>query len=65
MNLGYDIFQQLDDGDVLWVAEVSSIAEARQRLQVLLLEAPSKYFVRRAATGAVVLRVNPDDAHRA
>jgi hypothetical protein len=54
MKLGYDIFRQLDDGSPLWVAQVDSIGEAKKKLMSLLASTPGQYFVRDAATGAVM-----------
>jgi hypothetical protein len=54
MRLGFDIFRRLDDGSPLWVAQVSSIAEAHARLEALLRYSPGRYFVRDAETGQCI-----------
>jgi hypothetical protein len=51
VKLGFDIFRRLEDGSPLWVAQASSIAEARSRLQALQQGAPDNYFIRDAETG--------------
>jgi hypothetical protein len=51
MKLGFDIFRRLDDGSPLWITQVSSVAEARTKLQALRQLTPGHYFVRDAETG--------------
>jgi|HubBroStandDraft_2_1064218.scaffolds.fasta_scaffold79608_4 hypothetical protein len=58
MRLGFDIFRRLDDGSPLWVAQVSSIADAQARLEALRQFSPGRYFVRDAETGQYI----PPDA---
>lgn len=54
MRLGFDIFGRLDDGSPLWVAQVSSIAEAHARLEALRQYSPGHYFIRDAETGRYI-----------
>jgi hypothetical protein len=54
MRLGFDIFRRLDDGSPLWVAQVSSIAEAQASLEALRQYSPGRYFVRDAETGQYI-----------
>jgi hypothetical protein len=54
MNLGFDIFRQLDDGSPIWVANVQTRAQAERELASLLRSAPARYFVRDAETGKVI-----------
>ena len=54
MNLGYDIFKKLDDGSPVWVGQADSLKAARQMLDSLRRTSPGDYFVRDAATGAVI-----------
>lgn len=53
VKLGYDIFQKLDDGSPLWIANVQTRAQARQ-LVMLRRSAAARYVVRDAETGAVI-----------
>jgi hypothetical protein len=61
MSLGYDVFRKLDDGHPLWIAEFSSIEEAKANLQLLASKARAEYFIRDASTGAVVFNFVPND----
>lgn len=51
MKLGFDIFRRFDDGESLWVAQATSIAEARITLAAVRRHSPGSYFVRDADTG--------------
>jgi hypothetical protein len=48
MKLGYDIFQKLDDGSPLWIANVQTRAQALQKVTALRRSAAARYFVRGA-----------------
>jgi hypothetical protein len=48
VNLGYDIFQKLDDGSPLWIADVQTRAQALQKVTLLRRSAAARYFVRDA-----------------
>jgi len=48
MKLGYDIFQKLDDGCPLWIANVQTRAQAPQKVTSLRRSAAARYFVRDA-----------------
>ncbi len=54
MGLGYDIFRELGNGEVLWVGCVAELDQVRSRLALLGTEKPSRYFVRSAMTGEIV-----------
>ena len=54
MKLGYDIFQRLDDGSPLWIANVQTRAQALQSVIALRSSASARYFVRDAETGVVI-----------
>ena len=54
MKLGYDIFQKLDDGCPLWIANVQTRAYALQKVTSLRRSVAARYFVRDAETGAVI-----------
>ena len=55
MKLGYDIFQKLDDGSPLWIANVQTRAQALQSVIALGRSAgTARYFVRDAETGVVI-----------
>ena len=59
MKLGYDIFQKLDDGSPLWIANVQTRAQALQQVTVLRRSAAARYCVRDAETGAVISDCEP------
>lgn len=54
MGLGYDIFRELGNGEVLWVGCVAELDQVRDRLALLAAEKPSRYLVRSATTGEIV-----------
>jgi hypothetical protein len=52
MKLGFDIFRRPDPGSpLLWIAQASSLAEARTKVEALRQQTPGQYFVRDAETG--------------
>ena len=57
MKLGYDIFRQLEDGSPLWIAQVDSLDEAKNKLDSLIRSSPGQYFVRDAENGKVIPRM--------
>ena len=59
MKLGYDIFQQLDDGSPIWITNVQTRAQAEQRVFSLRRSSPARYFIRDAETGAVITTLEP------
>jgi hypothetical protein len=59
MKLGYDIFQQLDDGSPIWVTNVQTPTQAEQKVVSLRRLAPARYFIRDAETGAVTTTFEP------
>ncbi|MCU1241900.1 MAG: hypothetical protein JWO71_2626 [Candidatus Acidoferrum typicum] len=59
MKLGYDIFQKLDDGSPLWIANVQTRAQALQKVALLRRSAAARYFVRDAETGVVINDCEP------
>lgn len=59
MKLGYDIFRQLHDGSPIWIANVQTRAQAEQRVSLLRLSQPARYFLRNAETGAVIIDFEP------
>ncbi len=59
MKFGYDIFQKLDDGSPLWIANVQTRAQALQKVTLLRRSASARYFVRDAETGAVITDYEP------
>jgi hypothetical protein len=63
MKLGFDIFRRLDDDSPLWVAQASSLIEARAQIAALRRSSPGRYFVRDAETGQSVTtdeNLNPE-----
>jgi len=54
MALGYDIFRELENGEVLWVGCAAELEQVRNRLTQLAAEKPSRYLVRSAMTGEIV-----------
>jgi hypothetical protein len=61
MSLGYDIFGKLDDGDPLWIADVTSLREAKEKIEQLFSQSAMAYFIRDASTGEVVFSISPGD----
>jgi len=60
-SLGFDIFRTLDDGHPLWIAEVTTLDQAKTNLHALALKSRGKYFIREASTGEIVFKfVCPD-----
>ena len=59
MKFGYDIFQKLDDGSPLWIANVQTRAQALQKVVALRRSASAQYFVRDAETGVVINDCGP------
>src|SRR5437660_4448019 len=59
MGLGYDIFRESSDGP-LWVAQAATLAEAKEKLDMLARSMPAKYFVRDAASAKIVGHAGPD-----
>jgi hypothetical protein len=57
MKLGYDIFRQFEDGSPLWIAQVDSLDEAKNKLDSLIRSSPGQYFVRDAENGKVIQRM--------
>lgn len=64
MGLGYDIFRESSDGP-LWVAQAATLAEAKEKLEMLARSVPAKYFVRDAASTKIVGRAGPDTSEGA
>ena len=56
MGLGYDIFQELSDGNPLWIAEAATLKEAQDLLDTLARTVPAKYFIRDATSAKIVAR---------
>jgi hypothetical protein len=61
MSLGYDIFRKLDDGTPLWIADLASLSEAKEKIQLLVSQSAAAYFIRDASTGKVVFSIPPGD----
>ena len=57
MTLGYDIFRKLDDGSPLWIADVASLNEAKEKIELLFSQSSAAYFIRDASTGNVVFSI--------
>jgi hypothetical protein len=57
MDLGFDIFRTLDDGTPLWIKQVATLDDGKERLNELIRAMPGEYFVRDASTGEIVLRL--------
>jgi hypothetical protein len=55
MNLGFDIFKKLQDGSPVWVMQVSTLREAREKLAALVNDSPGEFFARDAVTGEVAV----------
>jgi hypothetical protein len=65
MKLGYNVFRRLEDGSPVWVANVDTLAEAKQKLISLNRNFPGEYFIHDAETGAILNEVKdprPDAA---
>lgn len=60
MELGYDIFRGLENGEVLWVGCAGNLDEAKNRIVALAAAKPARYFVRSASTGEIVAKFEPD-----
>lgn len=56
LGLGYDIFRELDNGEVLWIGCAASLEDARSQIMVLGSRRPSCYFVRSASTGEIIAK---------
>ena len=54
MGFGYDIFKKLHDGSPIWVMQASTVEDARNHLEALISVEHAEYFIRNAATGAVL-----------
>jgi hypothetical protein len=61
MNQGYDIFRKLDDGSPLWIADLASLSEAKEKIKLLVSQSAAAYFIRDASTGKVVFSFPPGD----
>jgi hypothetical protein len=63
MGLGYDIFQELSDGNPLWIAQAATLKEAENKLDTLARTLPAKYFIRDATSARIVARAgaNPPE----
>jgi hypothetical protein len=59
MGLGYDIFKKLGDGSPLWIVQVASLDDAKQKLEALVRALPAEYFIRDASTGQVIVKLGP------
>ena len=55
MNLGFDIFKKQQDGSPVWVPQVSTLREAREKLAALVNDSPGEFFARDAVTGEVAV----------
>ena len=62
MSLGYDIFRELSGGDPLWVAQATTLEEAREKLDTLARTLPARYFIRDATTAKIVARSDMDES---
>lgn len=62
MSLGYDIFRELSGGEPLWVAQATTLEEAREKLNTLVRTLPASYFIRDAATAKIVDRSDVDES---
>ncbi|HLV96952.1 MAG TPA: hypothetical protein VKS44_17300 [Candidatus Acidoferrales bacterium] len=54
LTLGYDIFEALKNGEVIWVGCAGTLDEAKSRAGILGSTGSSRYFVRDASTGKIV-----------
>lgn len=63
MDLGYDIFRELSDGNPLWIGQATTLKEAQDKLDTLTCALPAKYFIRDATSATIVARVgaNPSE----
>jgi hypothetical protein len=59
MKLGYDVFQKLDDGSPLWIANVQTREQALEEVTSLRRSTAARYFVRDAETGVVINDCEP------
>ncbi|PYU24795.1 MAG: hypothetical protein DMG32_13095 [Acidobacteria bacterium] len=56
MDLGYDIFRELSDGNPLWIAQAATLKESEDKLDTLARTLPAKYFIGDAASATIVAR---------
>jgi|HubBroStandDraft_6_1064221.scaffolds.fasta_scaffold786248_2 hypothetical protein len=54
MGFGYDIFKKLQDGSPIWITPVTTLEEARNRVNALLSAERAQYFIHNASTGEVL-----------
>ena len=57
MNLGFDIFKNLEDGAPMWIMQVATIEEAKKNLASLVSAKPAEYFIRDASSGLVIAKL--------
>ena len=57
MGPGYDIFRELENGEVLWVGCAKDLDDAK-KLVAQVSATASRYFVRSASTGEIVANVD-------
>jgi hypothetical protein len=55
MSLGFDIFKKQMDGNPVWVTQVPTLREAREKLAALVDSSPGEFFARDAVTGEVAV----------
>lgn len=58
-GLGYDIFKKLDDGSPFWITQVTTLSEAKEKVDTLICRSSVQYFIRDATTGKVVFSFEP------
>lgn len=57
MKLGYNVFRRLEDGSPVWVANLDTLAQAKQKVDSLRRTSPGEYFIHDAETGAIVSEI--------
>lgn len=55
---GYDIFMGLENSEIIWVGCAESLDDAKNKIAALESANPGRYFVRCAATGAIIADLN-------
>jgi len=57
----FDIFQNEDDGSVLWRGTVASLEEAKARVQELTASTPGRYIILSHQTGSKLIVGSGED----
>jgi hypothetical protein len=61
VGLGYDIFRELENGELIWVGSAENLDGARGQIVALVAARPARYFVRCASTGKLIADFGRDN----